>query len=392
MSNQSATPLSSPLRDSRVTARVGSWLGGAVLICFLTGLVSHLHQHPISWIPIPPDPAWGFRLTQGLHVASGIATVPLVLVKLFSVYPRLLTWPPVRSVPHALERLSIAVLVGAMLFEIVTGLLNVAELYPWTFFFPRAHYAMAWVLMGSVLLHLAVKAPLIRDALRRRLDDPVDVSGHTEVGGENGDSMPAASREGSLTRRGLLVSTAGAVGAVTVVTVGQTVPSLSGLAVLAPRRPDVGPQGFPVNRTARAARVMVTAADEAWRLVVVGRSPQSLSLPALMSLPQNEVDLPIACVEGWSASVRWSGVRLSRLLELAGLDPSGGVRVHSLEQKGLYRSSRLTHDQAVHPDTLLALTASGEPLALDHGYPARLISPNRPGVLQTKWLGLIEPA
>jgi DMSO/TMAO reductase YedYZ molybdopterin-dependent catalytic subunit len=25
-------------------------------------------------------------------------------------------------------------------------------------------------------------------------------------------------------------------------------------------------------------------------------------------------------------------------------------------------------------------------LALDHGYPCRLIAPNRPGVMQTKWL------
>ena len=31
-------------------------------------------------------------------------------------------------------------------------------------------------------------------------------------------------------------------------------------------------------------------------------------------------------------------------------------------------------------------TLDGEPLALDHGYPVRLIGPNRPGVLQTKWV------
>lgn len=391
------TPLTSSLRDSRITARVGSWLGAAVLICFLTGLVSHLHQHPISWLPIPPDPAWGFRLTQGLHVATGIATVPLVLVKLFSVYPRLLTWPPVRSVSHGLERLSIAALVGAMLFEIVTGLLNVAELYPWTFFFPRAHYAVAWVLVGSLMLHIAVKAPVIREALRRRLDDPDDhpdddAGGRPDAVAETGDQVPAGSPDGSLTRRGLLVTTASAVGVVTAVTVGQTVPALSRIALLAPRRPDIGPQGFPVNRTAGAARVTGPATDEGWRLLVTGRAPNELSLADLMALPQREVDLPIACVEGWSASVRWSGVQLSRLLELAGLDPAGGVRVHSLERKGLYRSSRLTYDQAVHPDTLVALTARGEPLALDHGFPARLISPNRPGVLQTKWLSLIEPA
>ncbi|WP_148668402.1 molybdopterin-dependent oxidoreductase, partial [Streptomyces sp. WAC05950] len=29
---------------------------------------------------------------------------------------------------------------------------------------------------------------------------------------------------------------------------------------------------------------------------------------------------------------------------------------------------------------------------LDHGYPARIIAPNRPGVLQTKWVGRLEAA
>jgi DMSO/TMAO reductase YedYZ molybdopterin-dependent catalytic subunit len=38
------------------------------------------------------------------------------------------------------------------------------------------------------------------------------------------------------------------------------------------------------------------------------------------------------------------------------------------------------------PLTLLALQLDGEPLHPDHGYPLRLIAPNRPGVLQTKWV------
>ena len=42
--------------------------------------------------------------------------------------------------------------------------------------------------------------------------------------------------------------------------------------------------------------------------------------------------------------------------------------------------------------TLIALALNGEPLAIDHGYPARLIAPNRPGVLQTKWVHRLEVA
>lgn len=48
--------------------------------------------------------------------------------------------------------------------------------------------------------------------------------------------------------------------------------------------------------------------------------------------------------------------------------------------------SSYAHD----PLTLLALRVNGEVLDPDHGYPARIIAPNRPGVLQTKWVTRIE--
>ena len=40
--------------------------------------------------------------------------------------------------------------------------------------------------------------------------------------------------------------------------------------------------------------------------------------------------------------------------------------------------------------TLVALELNGDVLDIDHGYPARIISPARPGVLQTKWLSSLE--
>jgi len=62
------------------------------------------------------------------------------------------------------------------------------------------------------------------------------------------------------------------------------------------------------------------------------------------------------------------------------------VEVISLEAPGLYSQSVVNQDQAADGDTLLALDVNGEPLAPDHGAPLRLIGPNRPGVLQTKWV------
>jgi DMSO/TMAO reductase YedYZ molybdopterin-dependent catalytic subunit len=60
--------------------------------------------------------------------------------------------------------------------------------------------------------------------------------------------------------------------------------------------------------------------------------------------------------------------------------------VESLQPRGRYRASDVNHLHAGDADTLLALELNGGPLHIDHGYPVRLIGPNRPGVLQTKWV------
>ncbi|MGH3416713.1 MAG: molybdopterin-dependent oxidoreductase, partial [Actinocrinis sp.] len=155
------------LHDERTASLIGTALGVAFATAFLTGLISHELQlsHPPSWIP--SRPVWIYRFTQGLHVASGMAAIPLLLAKLWTVYPRLFSWPPVTSILHALERLSILVLVAGAIFELVTGLLNMVQWYPWQFAFVQTHYRVAWVTVGALLLHLAVKAPAIARGYRR---------------------------------------------------------------------------------------------------------------------------------------------------------------------------------------------------------------------------------
>ncbi|MGW8374766.1 molybdopterin-dependent oxidoreductase [Streptomyces sp. ODS28] len=371
------------LHDPRTATAIGRWLGAAVLLCFVTGLVSHFLQEPAGWMRalLPTRPVWGYRLTQGLHVATGIASVPLLLAKLWTVYPRLFAWPVLRGVRHALERLSVAVLVGTALLELFMGLLNTVQWYPWPFSFRQVHWALAWVLAGSLLLHLAVKAPLIAAHWRRTA---------TGTGAEPrtaGSTSPADGVERD--RRSLLLGVGAAVGAVTLATVGQSFTPLRWADVLAPRHPDHGPQGLPVNRTAAMARVS-PATVRGWRLRVRGPHPYELSLPELRQLPQYEAELPIACVEGWSKSARWGGVRVRDLLERAGAPRGAALRVVSLERAGNYRVTEMPSGYARDPLTLLALDLNGRPLTLDHGFPARIIAPNRPGVLQTKWVHSLE--
>ncbi len=83
---------SSRLHSERTASFLGLWLGVTFSICMLTGLWSHFAQHPPSWFTVPAHPVWLYRVSQGLHVTTGIAAVPLLLVKLYVVYPHLFTW------------------------------------------------------------------------------------------------------------------------------------------------------------------------------------------------------------------------------------------------------------------------------------------------------------
>jgi DMSO/TMAO reductase YedYZ molybdopterin-dependent catalytic subunit len=197
-------------------------------------------------------------------------------------------------------------------------------------------------------------------------------------------------RRGTVSRRAMLLTTGAAVGVVTLTTVGQSVTWLRGIDLLAPRDPAVGPQGIPINRTAAQAGVLTTAFAADWRLSVVGPRPFQLTLDQLGALPQYEAVLPIACVEGWSVNGRWQGVRLVDLLDRAGAAPGADIRFVSLEKAGFYATTTMPREYARDPLTLLALRLSGQRLSIDHGYPARIIAPGRPGVLQTKWVTRIE--
>ena len=360
-----------PAHSERVTSKIGLALAVTFTTCFLTGLISHLIQHPPTWFFWPSRPVGLYRVTQGLHVISGIASIPLLLAKLWSVYPKLFGRPLVRSLPHALERLSILVLSGSAFFELSTGLLNVAQNYPWNFYFPQVHYAVAWLAIGSILIHIAVKLPVVRRALSRNAVE---------------EEKPAA----GLSRRGFLRTTWLAVGVSAVATAGATVPLLRNVSGLS-WKTGKGTQGLPVNRTAAAAGVLQTARDASWQLsVVTPKGTTTYSLAQLRKLPQTTAELPIACVEGWSQSAVWRGVSLPALLKTAGSTPGTALRVSSLERSGLFGSSVLPGEHTGDDMTLLALELNGEVLDLDHGFPCRIIAPNRPGVLQTKWVTKLE--
>ncbi|WP_164709672.1 molybdopterin-dependent oxidoreductase, partial [Rhodococcus opacus] len=168
---------------------------------------------------------------------------------------------------------------------------------------------------------------------------------------------------------------------------------LRSAALLLPRGRSYGdgPNDFQINRTAAAAQITPEQIGDTWRLSVTGGAePVQLSRSQLRAMPPHTASLPIACVEGWSTTETWTGVRLRDLADAAGVTAFTSAKVTSLERSGAFNQAVLTSDQVRDADALLALEVNGADLSLDHGYPARIIVPALPGVHNTKWVRAIE--
>ncbi|WP_330352004.1 molybdopterin-dependent oxidoreductase [Streptomyces chartreusis] len=388
----------SPLRGPWLTSVLGVVLLGGITVLFVTGLVSYAAYNPdlspvndktpdkgvlgfylFSW---PTDPHWLYRLNQGVHVTLGITLIPVLLAKLWSVVPRLFTLPPARSLAHALERLSLLLLVGGALFEFVTGVLNVQLDYIFPGSFYTLHFYGAWVFIAAFVAHAVLKAPAAFRSLRRLRDEGAS------------DLVAPRPDQPTVSRRSALWFVGGGSLLLFVTTVGQNFDGLlRRTALLAPRGgadPGSGPNGFQINKTAQYAGIEASETrEDAWRLVVSGHTGTvRLSRAQLARLPLHSAALPIACVEGWSTSDQWwRGVRLRDLAALVGYDDDPpDVLVESLQRRGAFRRATLRANQVAAPHSLLALYVNGEDLSPDHGFPARIIVPAAPGVLNTKWV------
>jgi hypothetical protein len=382
---------SSTLRSTAVTARLGRVLGIAVGTCFLTGLLSYFQYQAWAWLAPPASPVWGYRVTQGVHVATGMATIPLVLVKLWSVYPNHFRWPPFRSVKRVVERLTVALLVSATLVQLITGFFNVLNWRPFRWDFVSVHYYLAYVVVGSVLLHIAVKLPDIVYGLQTKIADG-DVL--TEVPwNENPEShsiagpLPPPVTPG-LSRRGVLTAAGAGIGVVVVTSVGQALTPLEPLGLLAPRQPSKGPLGVPIDKTAEEANVIAAATAPDWTLQIIGPRPYALTVAEVEEMAVYEARFPMNCGEGWSIDALWRGLRLLEVVERAGGTAGSQIRVRSLEQAGPFNKSVIFGPQLSR--ALLATHLNGERLTVDHGYPLRLIAPNRACRFNIKWLASIE--
>lgn len=432
---------------------LGRLLGSAFIICFGTGLYSHFIQDPEPWMVFPTFIPDLYAITQGLHIAAGIACFPLILGKLYTIYPRLFVYPPITGFVNLLERASIALFVAASLVEIVIGMINTADWYPFPFPFRQTHFALSFVIIGSLAIHIGVKLPIItkywtkkgsydadgvlippdddeepgidRDSVVPEQSPSTGIAAIETARGLTGrilawidatpnalvtrprvpvatglapEPAPTASVEertvthkARASRRGFLVTVFASLGGVVFFWSGQSFSPLARFNLIAPRAQGNGPNNLPINRTAQMAQITPEMVGESYLLTIKrGDVVKSFSYAQLLAMPQQIVQLPIACVNGWSQSCTWKGIQLNKLMDEVGRKPGEAIMLTSLEVKGNYRITTMGTEFVDNDLTLVALHLNGEVLDIEHGYPARMIAPARPGVLQTKWLSSLE--
>jgi len=151
-----------------------------------------------------------------------------------------------------------------------------------------------------------------------------------------------------------------------------------------------------------------TVDADSWRLTVGGMlaNPTTYAYADLLALSDptapdaaDEI-VTLECVSNevggnLMSTARWNGVRLSALLQSAGLDPTADWVVFTCADE---YTAAIPLARAMDPHTMVALfmtddpvaSAPDSPLQIAHGFPARIIVPGLYGMFHAKWLTKIE--
>lgn len=143
---------------------------------------------------------------------------------------------------------------------------------------------------------------------------------------------------------------------------------------------------WPVLDLGRQPKVSV----DQWELVIDGEveEPLRLSWAQFQALPQTEDVSDFHCVTTWSKlDVPWKGVQLSTVL---GLARPKATAAHLMTHGYDGYTTNLPLAEALKDDVLLVHTAEGKPLALEHGGPVRVITPQLYAWKGAKWIHRLE--
>lgn len=126
---------------------------------------------------------------------------------------------------------------------------------------------------------------------------------------------------------------------------------------------------------------------DAWRLVIAGavQRPLTFNYDELQAIAEDMVTAALDCTGGWYTEQVWRGVSLGALLALAGVtNEAQSITVQAVS--GYRRRFSLPAARSY----LLALEVAERPLRHRHGYPLRLVAPDRRGYDWVKWVTRIH--
>lgn len=328
-----------------MSPRLTDWsIALATGIAFVTGVISLISGHPQEW------------LVFVLHAIGGFWLLLLIWGKLRRVWPRFVyfhRWDR-RTIFGLFALLLVMLALGSGIWWVTGGDVNFAgfNLLNW-------HILLGFVLTTAIVLHMVLRAK----RLRRR-----DIVG----------------------RRRVIQFSALLIGGVALWPGEQFTERVLNLPAAKQRFTGSREMGsyagnaFPTSSWVADHPHPIDA--EAWRLSLDGAVtiPREFSYQELASTG-DELEATLDCTGGFYSTQRWRGIQVGRLLDYVTLDHN--ARYISFVSVTSYRWS-LPLDEA--RNALLATHSGEESLSHEHGFPLRLVAPDRRGFEWVKWITRVE--
>jgi len=127
-----------------------------------------------------------------------------------------------------------------------------------------------------------------------------------------------------------------------------------------------------------------------WTFRITGLVEREVELgwDEFTALPTIDVTTDIHCVTKWSKfDTVWTGVPIAALLDLAGPLPAA---THVMQHAEFGYAANLPLADLTDPKAIVATTFGGEPLAGEHGFPARTLVPHLYLWKSVKWVRELE--
>lgn len=136
--------------------------------------------------------------------------------------------------------------------------------------------------------------------------------------------------------------------------------------------------------------------DSDWKLRLIDpemEEPTYISLDQIKKWPAITESFEFKCIEGWSRHVTCKGVRFADFLAQLSLGQNSqtGLPFAYAQLRTINNGYYVSMDMKslLHPQTMLCYEMNGRPLAIENGYPLRLITPVKYGVKNIKQIGTI---